>query len=120
MFVESVLATKDGEVITISPNTKVYEALLLMDEKNIGSLLVMNKDEIVGIFSERDYARKLIIKGKFSKDTPVSDIMTTQVCVVDKKKTLNECMAVMTNKRVRHLPVVEDNKLIGIISIVMP
>jgi CBS domain-containing protein len=117
MFAESVLAKKGGEVFTISPDAQVYEALLKMEEKNVGSLLVMRKGEIVGIFSERDYARKVIIKGKFSKDTPVSEIMTTQVFFVDKKKTLNECMAVMTNKRVRHLPVIEDNKVIGIISI---
>jgi CBS domain-containing protein len=117
MLVESVLAKKGHDVLTISPDTTVYEALVLMDKNNVGCVLVMAKDQIAGIFSERDYARKIIIKGKGSKETPVSEVMTTQVCVVDKGKTLDECMAVMTAKRVRHLPVVEGNKLIGIISI---
>ena len=117
MLVESVLAKKGGDVLTIPPNAQVYEALQKMDENDIGSLLVMTKGDIVGIFTERDYARKVILKGNLSKDTPVGDIMTTKVCFINKKKTLHECLAVMTSKRVRHLPVVEGNKLIGIISI---
>ena len=117
MLVESVLAKKGHDVLTISPDATVYEALVLMAKDNVGCLLVMVEDQIAGIFSERDYARKLILKGKTSKETPVSKVMTTQVYVVDKGKTLEECMALMTAKRVRHLPVVESNKLIGIISI---
>ena len=117
MLVESVLAKKGHEVLTISPDTTVYEALVLMAKDNVGCVLVMVEDQITGIFSERDYARKIIIKGKSSKETLVSEVMTTEVCVVDKGKTLEECMAVMTAKRVRHLPVVEGDKLIGIISI---
>ena len=117
MLVESVLAKKGHDVLTISPDATVYEALVLMAKDNVGCLLVMVEDQITGIFSERDYARKLILKGKTSKETPVSEVMTTQVYVVDKGKTLEECMALMTAKRVRHLPVVESNKLIGIISI---
>ena len=117
MLVESVLAKKGHDVLTISPDATVYEALVLMAKDNVGCLLVMVEDQIAGIFSERDYARKLILKGKTSKETPVSEVMTTQVYVVDKGKTLEECMALMTAKRVRHLPVVESNKLIGIISI---
>lgn len=117
MLVESVLAKKGHDVLTISPDATVYEALVLMEKNNVGCVLVMAKDQIAGIFSERDYARKIIIQGKSSKETPVSEVMTTQVWVVDKGKTLDECMAVMTAKRVRHLPVVEGNKLIGIISI---
>lgn len=117
MLVESVLATKGHDVLTISPDATVYEALVLMAKNNVGCVLVMSKDQIAGIFSERDYARKIILKGKGSKDTPVSEVMTTEVCIVDKGKTLDECMAVMTAKRVRHLPVVEGDKLIGIISI---
>ncbi|WP_018992414.1 CBS domain-containing protein [Aromatoleum toluclasticum] len=117
MLVESVLATKGHDVLTISPDATVYEALALMAKNNVGCVLVMSKDQIAGIFSERDYARKIILKGKGSKDTPVSEVMTTEVCIVDKGKTLDECMAVMTAKRVRHLPVVEGDKLIGIISI---
>jgi len=106
MLVESVLAKKGHDVLTISPDATVYEALVLMAKDNVGCLLVMVEDQIAGIFSERDYARKLILKGKTSKETPVSEVMTTQVYVVDKGKTLEECMAVMTAKRVRHLPVV--------------
>ena len=117
MLVESVLAKKGHDVLTTSPDTTVYEALVLMAKNNVGCVLVMAKDQIAGIFTERDYARKIIMKGKSSKETPVSEVMTTQVFVVDKGKALDECMAVMTAKRVRHLPVVEDNKLIGIISI---
>lgn len=117
MLVETLLKKKGYDVLTISPDATVYEALVLMDKNNVGSLLVMTKDEISGIFSERDYARKIVIKGRFSKDTLVSEVMTTPVCVVDKGKTLDECMVVMTAKRIRHLPVVEDRKLIGIISI---
>ena len=117
MLVDTLLKAKGYEVLTITPDTTVYAALVLMDTKNIGSLLVMSDEKIVGIFSERDYARKIVLKGKVSKDTPVREVMTTPVCVVDKGKTLDECMAVMTAKRVRHLPVVEDGKLIGIVSI---
>lgn len=117
MLVESVLAKKGHDVLTTSPDTTVYEALVLMANNNVGCVLVMAKDQIAGIFTERDYARKIIMKGKSSKETPVSEVMTTQVYVVDKGKTLDECMAVMTAKRVRHLPVVEDNTLVGIISI---
>src|ERR1700752_516 len=117
MLVESVLAKKGHDVLTVAPDTTVYETLVLMAKNNVGCVLVMVEDQIAGIFSERDYARKLIIKGKVSKETPVCEVMTTEVCVVDKEKTLDECMAVMTAKRVRHLPVVEGNKLIGIVSI---
>ena len=117
MLVESVLAKKGHDVLTISADATVYEALVLMEKNNVGCVLVMAKDQIAGIFSERDYARKIILHGKSSKETPVSEVMTTQVWVIDKGRTLDECMAVMTAKRTRHLPVVEDNKLIGIISI---
>lgn len=117
MLVESVLAKKGHDVLTISPDATVYEALVLMEKNNVGCVVVMAQDQIAGIFTERDYARKLIIKGKGSKETPVSEVMTTQVYVVDKGTALDDCMAVMTAKRVRHLPVVEGNKLIGIISI---
>ncbi|NMG45374.1 CBS domain-containing protein [Aromatoleum toluvorans] len=117
MLVESVLAKKGHDVLTISPDATVYEAVVLMAKNNVGCVLVMSKDQIAGIFTERDYARKIILRGKGSKETLVSEVMTTQVYVVDKGKALDECMALMTANRVRHLPVVEGNKLVGIISI---
>ena len=117
MYVETVLAKKGSGVLTISPDAMVFEAIVAMEENNVGALLVMDESKIVGIITERDYARKVILKGKFSKETPVSEVMTKKVCFIDKKKTLDECMAVMTEKRVRHLPVLENKELIGLISI---
>ncbi len=116
MFVESVLAEKGQEVLSISPEATVYEAIVEMENHNIGALLVMKNDEIAGIISERDYARKIIIQGRSSKETTVSQVMTAEVCFVDKKKKLTECLAIMTAKHVRHMPVLEDNKLIGLVS----
>jgi len=117
MFIESILRDKGPEVLTISPEATVFEAISEMEKKNVGALLVLNKEEIAGIFTERDYARKIITQGKSSKETTVSEVMTREVCFVDKKKKLTECMAVMNSKHVRHLPVLEDNKLIGLVSI---
>lgn len=117
MFVENLLAEKDGQVWSITPDATVYEALVLMDEKDIGALLVMQGNRLIGIISERDYARKIIIKGKTSKETLVKEVMTTEVCYVNKKTRMDECLAIMTEKRIRHLPVMEDNRLIGLVSI---
>ncbi|WP_428610240.1 CBS domain-containing protein [Sedimenticola sp.] len=117
MFVENLLAEKDGQIWSITPDATVYEALVLMDQKNIGALLVMQGDRLIGVLSERDYARKIIIRGKSSKETLVKEVMTTEVCYVDKKKRMDECLAIMSDKRIRHLPVIENNRLIGLISI---
>ncbi|WP_321527847.1 CBS domain-containing protein [Sedimenticola selenatireducens] len=117
MFVENLLAEKDGQIWSITPDATVYEALVLMDQKDIGALLVMQGNKLIGILSERDYARKIIIKGKSSKETLVKEVMTTEVCYVDKKKRMDECLAIMSDKRIRHLPVMENNQLIGLISI---
>jgi len=117
MYVESILKEKGSEVLSILPDATVFEAMVEMQNRNIGALLVMNKEEISGIFTERDYARKIILQGKSSKETPIGEVMTTEVCFVDKKTKLTECMAVMTSKRIRHLPVLEHNKLIGLVSI---
>lgn len=117
MFVENLLAEKDGQIWSITPDATVYEALVLMDQKDIGALLVMQGNRLIGILSERDYARKIIIKGKSSKETLVKEVMTTEVCYVDKKTRMDECLAIMTDKRVRHLPVMENNQLIGLVSI---
>lgn len=117
MYVETLLAEKDGRIWSISPDATVYDALVLMDQKNIGALLVMQEERLIGILSERDYARKIIIRGKSSKETLVKEVMTTEVCYVDKKTKTDDCLAIMSDKRIRHLPVYENNQLIGLISI---
>jgi CBS domain-containing protein len=106
-----------SDVYSVKPGDKVYDALRLMADKNIGAVLVRSDEKIEGIFSERDYARKVILVGKTSKETLVSEIMTTRVISVEPNWTADQCMALMTEKRIRHLPVVEQGRLIGIISI---
>ncbi|HQW83810.1 MAG TPA: CBS domain-containing protein [Ferruginibacter sp.] len=115
--VKSILDEKGGNVFSVSPGTSVYHALELMVEKNVSSLLVTEHDKLAGIFTERDYARKVVLKGKSSKETPVSDIMTANVITVTPNNTIDECMLLMTGKFIRHLPVVEDGKLLGVVSI---
>ncbi len=105
------------DVYQIAPEATVLEALRLMADKNIGALLVLSEGRLVGIFSERDYARKMVLHGKSSKDTPVSEIMTPKVVTIDPDRTAGECMALMTEKRFRHLPVMENGQLLGVISI---
>lgn len=112
-----VLDTKGHNVWSISPQNSAYEALELMAEKDVGALVVIDQGKVVGMFSERDYARKLVLKGKSSKETPVTEVMTKSVCYVLPWTSLSECMALMTNKHVRHLPVIESDKLIGIVTI---
>ena len=104
-------------MFTITPDTSVYHALELMVEKNVSALLVMENDKLAGIFTERDYARKVVLKGKKSKETEISEIMTRDLITVSPESTIDECMALMTGKYIRHLPVVVDDKLTGIISI---
>jgi CBS domain-containing protein len=101
----------------MAPDAMVYDALKLMADKNVGAVLVMDADRLVGILSERDYARKVILHGKSSKDTPIREIMTQRVVYVRPEQTAEECMALMTDKRVRHLPVLEDDQVVGVISI---
>lgn len=115
--VKQLLDTKGHDVWSVAPDTPVYEALELMAERNCGAVLVLAGDKLRGIMSERDYARKVILKGKASKDTPVKEIMSTDVVYVRPDQTIEECMALMTDKRIRHLPVMEDQKLVGLISI---
>jgi signal-transduction protein with cAMP-binding, CBS, and nucleotidyltransferase domain len=105
------------EIWSIAPNASVYRALELMAEKNIGALLVMEAGRLVGIISERDYARKVILQGRSSRTTAVDELMTTQVYYVGPDTTIEDCMALMTSKRIRHLPVMENEEVIGIISI---
>jgi len=104
-------------VETVAPSTSVYEAVKLMAEKNIGALLVLEGERIAGIVTERDYARKIVLLGRSSRETPVGDIMSSPVMYVRPDQTNEECMALMTDNRVRHLPVVDQGKLLGLISI---
>jgi CBS domain-containing protein len=115
--VAQILRTKGHEVFSISPERSVFEALGLMAEKNVGALLVVEGGRLTGIFSERDYARKVILKGKASRETPVREIMTSRVLYVSPEQSVHDCMALMTDKRVRHLPVLAEERLVGLISI---
>lgn len=115
--VTNILANKAKETFTISPESSVYQALEMMVAKNVSALIIMDGEQIAGIFTERDYARKVILKGKASKETPVSDIMTKDLITVTAGTSIDDCMQLMTSKYIRHLPVVEEKKLIGIISI---
>ena len=115
--VKDILQEKGTQVYAISPDAKVYEALQLMADKNVGALMVMEGNRAVGLISERDYARKIVLKGKFSKDVPVHEIMTADIVRIGPDRDVEYCMELMTDNRVRHLPVFENNRLIGIISI---
>jgi CBS domain-containing protein len=115
--IRQLLQSKPGGLCTIGPDATVFEALKLMAERNIGALLVVKNDKLVGIVSERDYARKVVLLGKSSRDTPVKEIMTERAICVQPDNTVEECMALMTDKHVRHLPVIENEKLIGVLSI---
>jgi CBS domain-containing protein len=115
--VRQLLDTKGSNVWKITADANVFDALRLMAEKNVGALLVFDKNKIVGIFSERDYARKVILKGKSSRECSVSEIMTEKVVYVRPSQTIEETMALMTDKHVRHLPVWEKDEIFGIISI---
>lgn len=116
-LVKHLLDRKGRHIISIKPSDTVLDALRLMGEKNIGSLAVIEDGELLGIMSERDYARKVIVKGRASDSTPVADIMTANVFTTTASETVNDCMALMTEHKIRHLPVVEDNTVIGMISI---
>lgn len=115
--VKQVLKIKGGAVFSVSPDAPVYDGLQLMAEHDVGALLVLKDERPVGIFSERDYARKVMLKGKSSKDVTVRDLMVRDIIYVSPDYSLDQCMALMTDKRVRHLPVLEDNRLVGMISI---
>ena len=115
--VQQLLQAKDSGTWCISPDATVFDAIKLMSEKEIGALVVTKDDAVVGILSERDYARKVFLKGRSSRNTPVSDIMSRNVVYAGPDQSVEHCMNVMTAKRVRHLPVMEDGRLIGIVSI---
>ena len=115
--IAQLLNTKGDQIWSVETKATIFEALEIMSEKEIGALLVMEDGKLTGIFSERDYARKVILKGKSSKETQVGELMTKKVFYIDSQKTINDCMAMMTAKRIRHVPVIEDNQVMGIITI---
>ncbi|MCX8090943.1 MAG: CBS domain-containing protein [Verrucomicrobiae bacterium] len=115
--IRDILAQKGSTVWTISPTATVFEAIQMMADKNVGALVVTEGDRLAGIISERDYTRKVILKGRSSKDTPVRDILSKEVIHVTPEHTVDECLRLMTEHRVRHLPVLEGERLVGIVSI---
>lgn len=116
-IVAQLLQAKGSDIWSVAPDTSVYDAIKLMADKGVGALLVLQGERLVGIVSERDYARKVILRGKSSKDTPVRGIMTERVFYVRPEQSIEECMAIMTDRHIRHLPVLEGERLVGIISI---
>ncbi len=117
MRVKKLLDQKGHEVYSVAPETTVYDALKIMAEKEIGALVVVEDEKMVGIVSERDYARKIILKGKSSKETAVSEIMTSEVVHTSPDKKVRKCLSLMTKHHFRHIPVLEDGRLVGILSI---
>jgi CBS domain-containing protein len=116
-LVKHILETKGGDIWHIEPGESVLDAIQLVAEKKIGALLVMEDERLVGIVSERDYARKIILRGKSSRETSVSEIMTAEVFSIEPLETVEDCMKLMTDKRIRHLPVLENSKVVGVLSI---
>lgn len=115
--VRQLLRTKGNEVWTIAPDRSVYEALQLMADKDIGAVPVVEDGRLTGIFSERDYARKVVLHGKTSRETLVGELMTRTVYYVSPKETVEQCLAIMTKRHIRHLPVLDDDRLVGIVTI---
>ena len=116
-LVRDVLASKGSEVHTVAMDASVYDALVLLAQKDVGALVVTERDTVVGILSERDYARKVILRGESSREIPVAQIMTRRIVMVTPQTSIESCMELMTARRVRHLPVVDDGRLAGVISI---
>lgn len=115
--VNDILKKKGTKTFSITPDTFVYEALEMMVDKNVSALVVMENDRLAGIFTEKDYARKVVLKGKASKETKIGEIMTSNLVTVTPESSIDDCMHVMTERFIRHLPVVKDEQLVGIISI---
>ena len=115
--VKQILQGKGHDVWSVGPEASVYDAIEMMADKEVGALVVIEGESLVGVFTERDYARKVVLQGRSSRETKIKDIMTSRVAYARPGQSVEECMAVMTEKRIRHLPVIEDEKLLGIISI---
>ena len=115
--IASILRNKGGEIWSVDPEGTVYDAIALMAEKGIGALLVMSEGKLIGILSERDYARKVILKGRSSHNTAVREIMSSPVIFASPRQAIDECMEIMTQHRIRHLPVIEGEKVVGVVSI---
>lgn len=115
--VAGILKTKTSEIFSVASSSIVYDAIKLMGEKNIGAVPVVDNDQLSGIFSERDYARKIILQNRKSRETMVSEIMTVTVITVTPSDSIDHCMEIMSSKKIRHLPVMQENRLVGIISI---
>jgi len=115
--ISAVLGQKPSEIFSVAPDTCVDDAVRMMDEKNVGALLVMKNGKLVGMLSERDYTRKVMLRGKKSSETKVSEIMSTNLTVTHPNEGVEECLRAMTDKRFRHLPVLDGNKVIGVVSI---
>ena len=115
--VQQLLESKRYSVVSVAPSSTVLDALQVMADKEIGAVIVIDDGHLVGIFSERDYARKVVLQNKSSKDTPVREIMTEKVVCVRPEQTIEDCMGLMTDKHIRHLPVLEHKKVVGVISI---
>ena len=113
----AILGQKAGEIFSVSPDHTVFEAIQMLDQKNVGALLVMEGDKLVGMFSERDYTRKVVLHGRRSRETKVSEIMSTDVKLTQPQEGVEACLRLMTDKRIRHLPVTDGHRIIGIISI---
>ena len=116
LSVRQMLSEKGSAVVSITPNTSVFDALKVMSEKNVGAVLVMEEEELLGIFSERDYARKVILAGRSSKTTEVKELMTSKVYCIDPSRTIQDVMELMNDHRFRHVPVMENKKVIGVLS----
>jgi len=115
--IRQILEKKGNQIHSVTPETTVYDTLNLMADKNIGAVLVLDEGRLVGIMSERDYARKVVLKGKFSKEIPVNEIMSSNVICIEPDQTIKNTQAVMIQKRIRHLPVMEEDNLVGLVSI---
>ncbi|WAC41263.1 CBS domain-containing protein [Pedobacter sp. SL55] len=115
--VQQIFGTKPLETFSVTASTSVLESLKLMTEKNISALLIMENEQLLGIFTERDYARKIVLQGKASKDTPIGEAMTANPITVTLTDSIDLCMQIMTDKHIRHLPVVAENKAVGMVSI---
>jgi CBS domain-containing protein len=117
MTARDILRRKGNQVFSATPGSTVYDALTLMAEKNVGALMVVDEEKLVGVFSERDYARKVVLKGKFSRETTVREVMSSNPLSIPPDEEITACMKLMTERQIRHLPVVEKNVLTGVVSI---